>query len=404
MRGQAVGPRHRDGLSAGDAARLPVVILLLGSLAACAGQPSSTGLTVVQEANDYRAHAKRSYAVPGPVGDPWGPYIVEASDRFDVPRSWIRGVIRQESSGRQDALSTPGAMGLMQIMAPTYDELRTKFDLGDDPYNPHDNILAGTAYIRQLYELYGTPAFLAAYDAGMGRLDDYLIHDRPLPNETRRYVASVGPRIAGDFPRNRSGVDLLVARSEQQPSTRLRPNAGRMELASRGGYQGGSVGTRFATAASSAPGPVRLAMRIAQPADREWDSAVAEAPDTGGNTMSIADRRKAASLEVAPYARSRLHLLPVAMAASLHVSPDGHDHAWGVQVGAYVSPSLADAAAMSARAHQTVLAASRAQVTSFHDARGTFYRARLVGLSRYDATSACGRLGSGRCIVVSPAS
>ncbi|MGI4795389.1 MAG: lytic transglycosylase domain-containing protein, partial [Janthinobacterium lividum] len=347
MRGRVAGPRHWDILSLRRAFHLPVAVLLLGGLAACAGQPSSTGLSVVQEANEYRAHEKRSYPVPGPVGDPWGPYIVEASTRFDVPQSWIRGVIHQESSGRQDALSAPGAMGLMQIMAPTYDELRTKLALGDDPYNPHDNILAGTAYIRQLYELYGTPAFLAAYDAGMGRLDDYLTHDRPLPNETRRYVASVGPRIAGDFPRSRSGVDLLVASSQRPPSTR--PHSGEVVFASGGEHPGSRSGTRFAAAASSAAEPVRLAARITQPADGEWNSSVAEAPAAGETNMSVADRRKAASTAAASYSRSRLHLLPVAMAASLHVSPDVHDHAWGVQVGAYASPSLADAAAASAR-------------------------------------------------------
>ena len=53
-------------------------------------------------------------------------------------------------------------MGLMQIMPKTWIELRARYGLGADPYDPHDNILAGAAYIRQLHDRYGSPGFLAA--------------------------------------------------------------------------------------------------------------------------------------------------------------------------------------------------------------------------------------------------
>ena len=97
--------------------------------------------------------------------------------------------------------SGAGAMGLMQVMPATYDDLRARYsELGDDPYDPHNNILAGTAYIREMYDIYGAPGFLAAYNAGPGRLDDYLTRSRSLPEETRRYVANIGPRIAGYSP------------------------------------------------------------------------------------------------------------------------------------------------------------------------------------------------------------
>ena len=42
------------------------------------------------------------------------------------------------------------------------------------PTIPHNNILAGTAYMREMYDVYGSPGFLAAYNAGPRRLDDYL--------------------------------------------------------------------------------------------------------------------------------------------------------------------------------------------------------------------------------------
>ena len=325
-------------------------VLLLCGLAACAGQPPA-GLSVTQEAALYRAHARTSYPAPGPRGDPWGPYIAEASERFDVPRSWIRGVIRQESGGRQDALSTPGAMGLMQIMAPTYDELRQKFALGGDPYNPHDNILAGTAYIRQLYESYGTPAFLAAYDAGMGRLDDYILRDRPLPNETRRYVASVGPGIAADLPRNRSATDLMVARAAIRP------------------------------APQSAPVPV---------ARVEFASARTIRPRPAAGHGLFAGS-----------------LMPVAMAASLPAGLEGRERDWAIQVGAFGSARDAADAVSGARRREGMLRAARPQVLTAPmrgGGRGPAYRARLIGLSRASAMSACDHLGVGHCLVISPQS
>jgi soluble lytic murein transglycosylase-like protein len=157
--------------------RACVATALLASLAACAS--SGKHVEAVNEAAQYQAHASGNYSVPGDPADPWGPYVTEASKRFDVPERWIREVMRQESGGQMfhnGGLTTSpvGAMGLMQVMPGTYDMLRNQYSLGDDPYDPHNNILAGTAYIRQMYDLYGSPGFLAAYNAGPARVDDYL--------------------------------------------------------------------------------------------------------------------------------------------------------------------------------------------------------------------------------------
>ena len=57
-------------------------------------------LSETQEAAQYAAHARSDYSPPGPPEDPWGPYITEASTRFDVPDRWIREVMRVESGGR----------------------------------------------------------------------------------------------------------------------------------------------------------------------------------------------------------------------------------------------------------------------------------------------------------------
>ncbi|WP_395023276.1 lytic transglycosylase domain-containing protein [Dongia sp.] len=129
-------------------------------------------------------------------GDPYAAYVAEASQRFGVPVAWIRAVMRAESAGDRQAISSAGAMGLMQIMPATWTELRVRYRLGSNPYDSRDNILAGTAYLRELYDRYGSPGFLAAYNAGPGRYEASL-SGRSLPAETRAYVAALAPVIDG---------------------------------------------------------------------------------------------------------------------------------------------------------------------------------------------------------------
>src|SRR5713226_5591368 len=100
-----------------------------------------------------------------------------------------------ESGGKPQARSSKAAMGLMQIMPRTRAELRARYRLGADPYDPHDNIQAGAAYIRELYDRYGAPGFLAAYNAGPRRYERHLATGRALPAETQAYVATLAPMI-----------------------------------------------------------------------------------------------------------------------------------------------------------------------------------------------------------------
>ena len=207
----------RGGMAggAGRAARLaqPAVALsVLAMLAACSQQQASrpsSGHHVAVTHGSYNRPA--SYNPPGPPGDPWGPYIREAARRFDVPERWIREVMRQESGGRSSATSPVGAMGLMQVMPGTYRELQARYGLGNDPYHPYDSVMAGAAYIREMYDLYGSPAFLAAYNAGPRRLEDYLWNSRGLPAETRNYVARIGPNIVGQHPSRRAAPEIYAA-------------------------------------------------------------------------------------------------------------------------------------------------------------------------------------------------
>ncbi|PPQ34215.1 lytic transglycosylase domain-containing protein [Rhodopila globiformis] len=129
---------------------------------------------------------------------PYAAFITEAARRFGIPTAWIRAVMRVESGGDRHAVSSKGAMGLMQIMPETWAALRARYGFGRDPFDPHDNIFAGAAYLREMHDRYGSPGFLAAYNAGPGRYEDYRDRRRPLPAETVAYVAALVPVVGGD--------------------------------------------------------------------------------------------------------------------------------------------------------------------------------------------------------------
>ena len=161
--------------------------------------------------------------------------------------------------------SGAGAMGLMQVMPETYDELRDRYSLGGDPYDPHDNILAGTAYLREMYDIYGSPGFLAAYNAGPRRLDDYLSNNKPLPDETRRYVAMIGPNIVGVYPNTRSPAEGYAMNALPIEIPRGTRYGRTTQFASRGGS--GRAPRRGAVEVAQLPEPVR---ETAQPRSQQY--------------------------------------------------------------------------------------------------------------------------------------
>jgi len=144
------------------------------------------------------AHAATARLVMAEAaGGPFATFVAEASQSFAIPSSWIRAVMRAESFGDARAVSPKGAIGLMQIMPKTWAVLRQRYNLGADPYNAHDNIFAGAAYLRELYDRYGIPGFLAAYNAGPARWEDHVATGQPLPVETRAYLARLAPIVGG---------------------------------------------------------------------------------------------------------------------------------------------------------------------------------------------------------------
>jgi hypothetical protein len=146
---------------------------------------------------------------------PYAGFVEEAAQRFSVPAAWIGAVMAIESGGDGRALSPKGAMGLMQIMPDTWSGLRARHRLGVDPYDPRDNILAGAAYLREMFDRFGSPGFLAAYNAGPRSYEEHLATGRPLPAETRHYVATLAARIREGRTGELAGPErpMLVAQS-----------------------------------------------------------------------------------------------------------------------------------------------------------------------------------------------
>ncbi|PZP11097.1 MAG: transglycosylase [Sphingomonas hengshuiensis] len=164
---------------------------------------ASPGSASAQPMTPTAAYSVTSYAA----------HIDEAAQRFELPASWIRAVMQAESGGDPRAVSSAGATGLMQIMPTTWNELRVHHGLGADPFDPRDNILAGAAYLRQLHDRYGRiRAMLAAYNAGPARYEASLT-GKPLPPETRTYIAALAPILDTESAAGATGLVRPMAQN-----------------------------------------------------------------------------------------------------------------------------------------------------------------------------------------------
>ncbi len=112
--------------------------------------------------------------------------INEHSSRMGVSADLVRAVIQVESAFNPSAVSTKGAMGLMQLMPTTARELGVT-----NPFEPDQNIRGGVTYLKRLLDRYDykVELALAAYNAGMGNVEKY--GDVPPFKETRNYVKKV---------------------------------------------------------------------------------------------------------------------------------------------------------------------------------------------------------------------
>jgi soluble lytic murein transglycosylase-like protein len=130
-------------------------------------------------------------AVPVPPAHAYDAFIQEAATLYRVDATLIRSVMQTESAFDALAVSRAGAMGLMQLMPDVAEELGV-----EDPFDPRQNVLGGTKYLRRLLDQYrgSVPLALASYNAGATNVAQYG-GVPPFP-ETQKYVKQITRMVA----------------------------------------------------------------------------------------------------------------------------------------------------------------------------------------------------------------
>lgn len=154
----------------------------------------------------------------------WQTLIEKAANQFDLAPLWLESILRVESAGCETmdgmpTVSSAGAMGLMQLMPEIWARLRSELGLGPDPFDPHDNIVAGAKYVRELYDRFGLTGAIAAYHAGPSRYAQHLRSGEALPESTLDYLSRVMSHIDAQLTNN-SDSTLRRSRLADTPTVR----------------------------------------------------------------------------------------------------------------------------------------------------------------------------------------
>src|SRR5712691_3176172 len=391
---------------------LPILVL-----AACAQQGGYGPGGRVEIGADGWRKPTQYYPPPGPPEDPWGPYIREAAARYRVPERWVRAVMRQESGGEEQATSPVGAMGLMQVMPATYEGLRVRYRLGGDPYEPQNNIMAGTAYIREMYDRFGAPGFLAAYNAGPDRVENYLAGRADLPDETVNYLAAITPNLGSDVPR--SGPFAVYASARSGRASRYAPTVASLAAGCdlNAAYNPNHPCTSLQQAATQ-PAPLQTAsVHQVGAGGCDLDAAYdpnhpcTSTPQPTGSRVQLASAPDATASNAAalPAASSHPVIAPTPVALEQPTTrpsrpappggaspflPPSSGGGWAIQVGAFATQGLARTVAEGARAQAPdQLRSAALELPPTTPIGGSvLYRARLAHLSPGAASNACKQL------------
>ncbi|OUI94510.1 murein transglycosylase [Acetobacter indonesiensis] len=317
---------------------------------------------------------RTSYRAPGPAVNQWGPYIQEASTRFSIPQSWIRAVMQQESGGHQYihghlVRSVHGAVGLMQLKPATYKELAHRYRLGSDPYDPHDNIMAGSGYIRELYDRFGSPQFLAAYNCGPQCAENHRSRGTPLPDYAKTYVAAIKPHLNDPIPAMLQPTQIAYAPAPTPPVKVM------------------AVTTGSADASASR----QLAMGTA-PALQDDFTPPPPTPADDAIAVSSASDTAPASVDVASSAPQATSYTPTPAAAAWQ--QDSTVGGATIQIGAFSTQERAQRAAALAKQTSGALANTVNHIDLIPGgANGhPVWRTRLAGLPAEQTDAACAAL------------
>ncbi len=110
--------------------------------------------------------------------------LTKAAEEVAIPPAFFARLIWQESKFKHDATSHVGAQGVAQFMP------RTAVEMGlEDPFDPRQALPASARFLRKLHNQFGNLGLAAAaYNAGSGRIQNWLARRGPLPDETKKYV------------------------------------------------------------------------------------------------------------------------------------------------------------------------------------------------------------------------
>lgn len=140
------------------------------------------------------------YRIPGPIGDK----LTATAEKYGVDTDLVHSLAQQESGGNTHAHSPKGALGVMQLMPHTAQQL------GVDPTDSDQNIDGGVRYLKQQIDKYGDQdKALAAYNAGPGAVDAH--NGVPPYKETQNYVKSINSRLGAPVPQGKASTSPVEA-------------------------------------------------------------------------------------------------------------------------------------------------------------------------------------------------